>query len=76
MEKGKIQFIELPKNEVVLSQEEQAYLLGRGDCRAFSSCEKNHADLCTDYVSGNCSGAGPCGGQLYCSAHACSDYNY
>lgn len=74
MEK-KFNFIQLPKSEVVLTGEEQSYLLGGGNCDPYTSCPKDHNNTCTFY-SGHCSNTGSCGGQFYCASHTCVNYDF
>lgn len=69
MEK-KFNFIQLPKSEVVLTGEEQSYLLGGGNCMPYNSCPDAFNNTCT-YGNGHCSGTGGCGGDFFC-IHSCT----
>lgn len=69
MEK-KFYFIQLPKNEVVLTGKEQAYLLGGGNCSPYISCPKDYDNTCR-YDTNQCESKGSCGGIFYCSSHTC-----
>lgn len=73
MEK-KFNFIQLPKSEVVLTGEEQSYLLGGGNCRPYESCPNAHNNTCT-YDNGHCSNTGSCGGDFFC-IHSCTNYDF
>ena len=42
----KFNFIQLPKSEVMLAEEEQSYLLGGANCRPYTSCPKEYLNHC------------------------------
>lgn len=69
MEK-KFNYIQLPKSEVVLTGEEQAYLLGGGNCNPYQSCPNEYNNTC-DYDTKQCENKGSCGGTFYCASHTC-----
>lgn len=70
----KFNFIQLPKSEVMLAEEEQSYLLGGANCRPYTSCPKEYLNHCY-YDDSPCAGTGGCGGDFHCD-HSCFGHDF
>lgn len=64
MEMKEFKFIELPKEEAMLSEEKQSLLLGGINCGIFDG------ERCKVYSDGPCTGYGSCGGDFYCADYS------
>lgn len=69
---NKLNFIVLPKEEIMLTNDEAAMLLGGDNCNVYKICTTQRGTYCGEFNNAECSGSsvGGCGESMYCLSYS------